>query len=109
MNLCPVCGYDKLEFPPANFSICACCGTEFGYDDRVLTHYQLREKWILDGCAWFDEVEQQPNGWNPYVQMMNARLTWSFPGVKVNLCPQSKATIEQDRTIKFSERLVCVA
>jgi hypothetical protein len=109
MNKCPVCGYDRLEFPPANFSICACCGTEFGYDDRLLTHYQLRERWIVRGCIWFDEGERKPIGWNAYVQMMSAGLSWAFPGVKINIRLQSNATIEQEGTIRFGARLPCVA
>lgn len=38
-NICPVCGYDKLDFKPydeqdnASFEICPCCGFEFGCDD----------------------------------------------------------------------------
>ena len=43
MNICPVCAYTNLEFPPTNYSICACCGTEFGYDDRVLSHPEQRK------------------------------------------------------------------
>ena|SRR3990172_8798305 len=74
MNSCPVCGYDQLEFPPANFSICACCGTEFGYDDRLLSHEQLRNKWIDEGCRWFDQGEPQPPNWSAYEQLLRASL-----------------------------------
>ena len=33
--VCPVCGWNKLEFDPNDFSheICDCCNTEFGLDD----------------------------------------------------------------------------
>ena len=72
MNKCPVCGYDRLEFPPRNYSICACCGTEFGYDDRILTHEQLRNSWIAKGYPWFDEAEVRSNDWNPVQQLLNA-------------------------------------
>jgi hypothetical protein len=109
MNTCPVCGYDRLEFPPINFSICACCGTEFGYDDRVLTHYQLRERWIVRGSIWFDEGERKPIGWNPYIQMTSAGLYWTLPGVKINIRLQSNATIERDGTIRFSVGQASVA
>ena len=74
MNRCPVCGYDRLEFPPSNYSICACCGTEFGYDDRVLTHDQLRDAWIKRGGPWFDEAEPKPPGWDPFQQLTKAGL-----------------------------------
>jgi hypothetical protein len=71
-HICPVCGYDKLEFPPRNFSICACCGTEFGYDDRVLSHERLRARWIRKGFPWFDPDEQKPIRWNPIDQLLRA-------------------------------------
>jgi len=58
-HTCPVCGYNALEFPPRDHSICACCGTEFGYDDRVLTHQQLRDEWVSKGCLWFDCDERR--------------------------------------------------
>ena len=74
MNTCPVCGYDQLEFPPTNFSICACCGTEFGYDDRVLSHQELTQEWIDAGCKWFDQGEPQPPQWNAYEQLLRAKL-----------------------------------
>ena len=79
MNTCPVCGYSGLEFPPANYSICACCGTEFGYDDRVLSHSRLREQWIQRGCPWFDPGEAKPDGWNPWIQLINAGFSASVP------------------------------
>ena len=74
MYVCPVCGYDRLEFPPTNFSICACCGTEFGYDDRVLTHRQLMRIWIRRGFPWFDHGEERPEDWNPVEQLHRAGL-----------------------------------
>jgi|SRR6266853_4662116 len=101
MNTCPVCGYNKLEFPPTNFTICACCGTEFGYDDRVLSHPVLREKWIQHGCPWFDRDEAKPQGWNPYLQMTTAKLNWAFPGFTVHIRLQSNATIELDERANF--------
>jgi hypothetical protein len=90
---CPVCGYDQLEFPPVNFSICGCCGTEFGYDDRVLTHGQLTQRWIANGCPWFDPNEQKPYGWNAWKQIIDARLSIYLPIVaKIQL--QANATID---------------
>jgi hypothetical protein len=72
---CLVCGYDgDAEFYPHSYMICGCCGTEFGYDDRVLTHDQLRNIWIAAGFPWFDENEPRPDGWNPQVQLENAGL-----------------------------------
>ena len=46
MYICPVCGYDRLEEPPKNFSICPSCGTEFEFDDTFQTHAQLRAAWL---------------------------------------------------------------
>ena len=77
--LCPVCGYDQLEFPPKDFSICASCGTEFGYDDRMLSHAELTEQWVKHGCPWFDVEEQRPFGWQPYLQLIRAGLGWAVP------------------------------
>jgi hypothetical protein len=41
---CHVCGYSMLDEPPydkygcATYTICPCCGTEFGYDDSLTEH-----------------------------------------------------------------------
>jgi hypothetical protein len=71
---CPVCGYDKLELPPRDYSICACCGTEFGASDRILTHEQLRDSWINAGYPWFDEDEPPHENWDPVDQLTRAGL-----------------------------------
>jgi hypothetical protein len=59
--ICPVCGYDKLQYPPydekgnESFEICHCCGFEFGYDDEHsrFTFESYRIKWISEGASWF--------------------------------------------------------
>jgi|ERR1700733_11074754 len=73
--ICPVCGYNGLEFPPRDYSICACCGTEFGYDDRALSHSTLRVEWILKRFPWFDADEPKPVSWNPIGQLIAAGFT----------------------------------
>lgn len=73
-HTCPVCGYDALEFPPRDYSICACCGTEFGYDDRILTHEDLRRDWFLGGYQWFDVDAPPPANWDPVAQLRAAGL-----------------------------------
>jgi hypothetical protein len=74
-HTCLVCGYsDDLDFVPCNYKICGCCGTEFGYDDLALSHEELRQEWIDAGCPWFDEEEPKPAGWDPYVQLLRAKL-----------------------------------
>jgi hypothetical protein len=83
-HTCPVCGYDQLEFPPRDYSICACCGTEFGYDDRALTHGELRARWMSKGCVWFDVDEPRPLGWSAYDQLLRARFITPFTALMAN-------------------------
>lgn len=71
--ICPICGYDKLKEDPyhngvlASFSICPCCGFEFGvtycneldvengiYSEEEAIEY-YRKMWILTGSLWFYE------------------------------------------------------
>lgn len=78
---CPVCDYPDLDEEPLfSWEICACCGTEFGYDDAVavkdadgreriardpailaLRHAELRQKWIDGGRKWFDPTIRPDN------------------------------------------------
>jgi len=72
---CLVCGYEgDAEFYPRDYMICGCCGTEFGYDDRVLTHRQLRQRWIRNDFPWFDASELQPPNWSPIRQLIAAHF-----------------------------------
>lgn len=72
-HTCLVCGYGgDQEFSPSDYQICGCCGTEFGYDDRVLTHQELRLEWIRMGFPWFDLDEPKPYAWDPLQQLLNA-------------------------------------
>lgn len=89
-HTCPVCGYDALEFPPRDYSICACCGTEFGYDDRALTHDQLRAEWMGRGCAWFDVDGLKPAHWNAYDQLVRAAL---IPRDQTNTATHSSGSV----------------
>lgn len=66
---CPICGYRSLVSPPENNTICPCCGTEFGYDDAVKSHDNLRNVWINRGAPWFSDKTPKPAGWNPIVQL----------------------------------------
>ncbi len=49
--ICPVCEYGGLEEDPKTrtFEICPQCGTEFGYQDCVTSHEELRKRWIAEG------------------------------------------------------------
>lgn len=51
----------------ASFAICACCGTEFGYDDASRSHAERRSQWIEAGMKWWSKREPPP-GWDPSLQ-----------------------------------------
>jgi len=74
MYICPVCGFNQMPFPADDHNICSCCGTEFGYHDRVRSHHVLREAWMSKGCPWFSTALRPSAEWNPFVQMLNAGL-----------------------------------
>jgi hypothetical protein len=81
MYPCPVCGYDRMEFPAEPYNICPCCGTEFGYEDfadtyaeRVQRWAQLRRRWLENDAPWFSPVDPSPPGWSPYAQLLRAGL-----------------------------------
>jgi hypothetical protein len=71
MYICPVCGYERLEEAPLNFTICPCCGTEFEYDDYRTSYAELRRRWIVNGLRWFSPVDPVPAGWNARTQLLN--------------------------------------
>ena len=56
---CPVCLYEMQE-PAKDYTICSCCGTEFGYSDVTKTHMQLRAEWIAGGRKWFSNFTPDP-------------------------------------------------
>lgn len=76
--ICPVCGYDQLEFPPyddegiPSYGICSSCGFEYGYDDNDcgFTFDSYRDKWIKDGCPWFSK-RSKPKNWDLQTQLDN--------------------------------------
>lgn len=68
---CPVCGYDKLEEPPSDWTICACCRTMFDYSDSGRQNEELRAAWISDGAPWRGQYIPAPEGWNPVAQLRN--------------------------------------
>jgi hypothetical protein len=69
MYTCPVCGFDRLDDPPDNYTICPCCGTEFEYDDVRTTRADLRRTWVEGGYKWWSKLEHPPAGWNPEMQL----------------------------------------
>lgn len=77
---CPVCGY-SMDDPALNYNVCPCCGTEFGYHTVGRTYDEIRREWLRAGAQWWSPVDQRPEGWNPYLQLIQAGLTASFePG-----------------------------
>jgi hypothetical protein len=70
---CPVCGYPDLQEKPINHEICPSCGTQFGYEDFLRSHTDLRQEWLANGAKWFLEGYEPPY-WNGYTQLENAGL-----------------------------------
>ena len=88
---CPVCFYPNLPYPPRDYNICPCCGTEFGNDDALRSHEELRERWILAGANWFFGAE--PEHWNPWIQLIRAGLGTYVQGQFPTVNFQADATI----------------
>jgi hypothetical protein len=91
--MCPVCGYDGLRKPPADYAICPCCGTEFGYSDagpepQSHIHASLRKNWINHGATWHSQYTVSPGFWNPWLQLAEAKLAYEIPwleGVTISM------------------------
>jgi hypothetical protein len=99
---CPVCMYAEMPYPPADYDICPCCGTEFGNDDADLSNEQLRERWIRCGARWF--FGNPPLGWNPWMQLIQAGLVMSVPSFHTEFRSQSEA-ISEPSEIKLREEV----
>jgi hypothetical protein len=96
---CPVCFYSKLSYPPRDYHICPCCGTEFGNDDADFSHAQLREMWIAGGANWF--FGRAPEFWNPWLQLIRAGFGGYVPRFAVAATIDS-GTSSQGADIRFS-------
>ena len=85
--ICPICGYDRLEFYPSNsYEICPCCGYEFGTfdyfdedlcdkfhkEDETLFAY-IRNVWIKNGSKWWSTSNKKPKNWNWKEQVKNIK------------------------------------
>ena len=68
--VCPICNFDELDHPPADWHICPSCGTEFEHDDINTAYEQLRQEWIDAGAPWFSEARLPPEGWDPWRQLL---------------------------------------
>lgn len=84
MPNCPVCGYDGLPRGPVEGVICPSCGVQFGYNDAGplppwKMHEKIRQKWIAHGAQWYSSVVAQPPNWNPWDQLIKAKLGTDLP------------------------------
>lgn len=68
---CPVCGYNKLEEPPQDWSICPCCRTQFDFTGNPAWYAELRAGWIANGAKWGSNYTPAPPNWNPVEQLHN--------------------------------------
>ena len=88
--ICPICGFDKLQFEPNNsYEICACCGYEFGsfeYEGKDLGQYFpdyketdevfsfIRKLWFDNGSKWWSVNNKKPKNWKLEEQLKNINL-----------------------------------
>ncbi|PRX63213.1 hypothetical protein B0I32_111207 [Nonomuraea fuscirosea] len=77
---CRVCGLLQATPPwgddgrSPTWEICACCGTEFGYQDATPAGVlRARQAWTAKGYPWFQESERPP-GWRAEDQLVHAQL-----------------------------------
>jgi len=92
---CPVCLYDRMPYPPRDYHICPCCGTEFGNDDAGVSHEQLRREWITSGAHWF--YGHPPQKWNPWLQLIRGGHPEEVPFRAV----ASKSSAGTETTIRY--------
>ena len=75
---CPVCGFPDLTEPHVDvtgsptYSICPCCGVQFGADDQDKTHQELRQAWVQGGAQWWSQNQPPPDGWDADTQLKAA-------------------------------------
>lgn len=75
---CPVCGWPGLREPPVDptgsptYSMCPCCGTQYGADDLDKPHAELRKEWVQSGAQWWSQNEPAPEGWDANKQLQAA-------------------------------------
>lgn len=85
--LCPVCGYDGLDLPPDNHTICPSCGTQFGLDTLLHSVDELRLRWLALGARWWSESDVAPPGWDGRRQVQRV-APYSGGGVTDNHEPE---------------------
>ena len=60
-----------LALLPMPFNVCPCCGTEFGVEDRKITHSALRRAWIGAGMPWFSDIRFPAKDWSAVRQLID--------------------------------------
>src|SRR5271167_5023970 len=95
---CPVCFFDRMPYPPKDYHICPCCGTEFGNDDVEFSYDELRNNWIGAGGHWF--FGQPPDNWSAWAQL--AMFAYGLhTEVAATLAPLNKTTIRGVCELEF--------
>lgn len=102
-HVCPVCFYEKLPYPPRDYHICPCCGTEFGNDDAEFSHDQLREMWIAGGANWF--FGRPPAHWNPWLQFLKHGAGYFIPKRGIEIRIKANATAEPEVVYLKAEKI----
>jgi hypothetical protein len=87
---CKVCGYDQMPHAPRDYSICPCCGVEYGVDDAFESYEELRDEWLAVGAPWFSNVLSYipPPNWSAWNQLDLAGYSYNVPR------PESNASIQ---------------
>lgn len=72
---CRVCGLDYDESPwgpdeqSPDYSICDCCGVQFGYEDYTPdSTRRYRAEWLANGASWF-YPKVKPGNWQQAAQL----------------------------------------
>lgn len=114
MNLfdtCPVCGYNELTDPPADWTICPCCRTKFGYSDIEWGVDLLRAEWIKAGAKWGSKYVTQPVYWSAIQQLLNINYHASDEE-KIAIAEHSENTVDvfrmKEQTLSTSKSVKSV-
>lgn len=74
---CRICGLIQCEEPwggngkTPNYTMCSCCGAEFGYEDCTKESVMAyRKKWLAAGGNWW-VLKEKPNLWDIEKQLQN--------------------------------------
>ncbi|GAB2947739.1 hypothetical protein GCM10027048_10900 [Hymenobacter coalescens] len=75
MWCCRVCGLEYKYSPwgedeqTPDYTICDCCGAEFGYEDYTpISARAYRQQWLTAGAKWFTP-KQRPANWHVDLQL----------------------------------------